>query len=125
MTEVRTEVTTEGPFFDGRHERQVLAAVEVSERAIADAGVQAVQRRLGAKLANPTGYYESQIQTDRAVTGFVVTDGGVIYGPWLEGVTSRNEQTRFKGYSHFRRATQELAQTAARYAEPIIDRAVT
>lgn len=122
---VRTEVRTEGPFFDGRHERSLSAAVEVAERAVADVGVNTVQRRLSAKLQNPTGYYESQIQTDRSVTGFVVTDGGVIYGPWLEGVTSRNEQTRFKGYSHFRRATQELAQQAARIAEPVIDRAVS
>ena len=31
-----------------------------------------------------------------------------IYGPWLEGVSSRNDQTRFKGYAMFRRTREWL-----------------
>jgi len=38
----------------------------------------------------------------------LITDGGVVYGPWLEGVGSRNEVTRFKGYSSFRKTRDWL-----------------
>ncbi len=31
-----------------------------------------------------------------------------IYGAWIEGTSSRNETTRFKGYANFRRAQQML-----------------
>ena len=34
--------------------------------------------------------------------------GGAVYGPWLEGVGSRNATTRFKGYWAFRKATSAL-----------------
>ncbi len=33
----------------------------------------------------------------------IVDDGGVIYGPWLEGTSNRNKTTRFKGYAAFRK----------------------
>lgn len=37
-----------------------------------------------------------------------IHDSKVVYGPWLEGVSARNQTTRFKGYAAFRRARQEL-----------------
>lgn len=39
----------------------------------------------------------------------LITDGGVIYGPWLEGTSSRNETTRFKGYASFRKTVEWLS----------------
>ena len=42
----------------------------------------------------------------------VVHDSGIIYGPWLEGVSSRNDATRFKGYRMFRNAVQDLNRIA-------------
>jgi len=40
----------------------------------------------------------------------LITDGGCIYGPWLEGIGSRNETSRFKGYSSFRKTAQWLQE---------------
>ena len=37
---------------------------------------------------------------------------GVTWGPWLEGVSSRNSSTRFRGYHLFRHARQELRRRA-------------
>lgn len=34
--------------------------------------------------------------------------GPSVYGPWLEGVSSRNQTTRFKGYAMFRKTKQKL-----------------
>lgn len=59
----------------------------------------------------PTGYYESNVRIRNTSTGHEVWDGGrggPVYGPWLEGVGSRNNTTRFKGYHAFRKAAQAL-----------------
>lgn len=113
------EVIVRGPLFNGR----VLAETEVMtsdiERTIADDAVNKVHNYLGQVLQHPTGYYESQIQTDRASDGVRVTDGGVIYGPWLEGTGSRNETTRFKGYHTFREVAQEIDREAGAVAREV------
>jgi hypothetical protein len=63
----------------------------------------------------PTGYYESHVHISNASSGLEVTDGGWAgpkYGPWLEGVGSRNQTTRFKGYHAFRNAAIKAQQRA-------------
>lgn len=50
-----------------------------------------------------------------AVTGSlhgIIFDSNVAYGPWLEGVSSRNDSTRFKGYGIFRKTRDKLAGIA-------------
>lgn len=45
----------------------------------------------------------------RSTLGRIFVAGpGAIYGPWLEGTGSRNQTTRFKGYSSFRKTAQWL-----------------
>lgn len=118
------DVDTKGPLFDGRLSRAISAGAEDAEREIAQAGVSEVRAQLGMVLKHPTGYYESQIQTNRAFGDYAVTDGGVVYGPWLDGSGSRNQTTRFKGYAHWRRATERLNSRAGDIAEHIIDRRI-
>lgn len=38
----------------------------------------------------------------------IIHDGGVVYGPWLEGTSGRNQTTRFKGYRSFRQTAQYM-----------------
>lgn len=113
-----------GPLFDGRLEAAVADAVEDAERDIADYGVLIVRKELGHVLQNPTGFYESQIQTDTAVAGLEVSDGGVVYGPWLAGSSERNRSTRFRGYSHWRQATQRLQGAAVEIADRDVAEAI-
>lgn len=89
--------------------------------AVAQEGVQRVKARLGQVLQNPTGFYESNIQVDRREIYRGVSDGGVIYGGWLEGISSRNRTTRFKGYKTFRTVKQSLDQDAETIARPYVD----
>jgi hypothetical protein len=111
-----TQVIISGPLAAGAVPHAVDAAVletldYVSTQALAD-----VHYVLDRSIQHPTPYYETQINRKREhQDAFSVNDRGVIYGPWLEGVSSRNQTTRFKGYAAFRRATQE----AERYA-PIV-----
>jgi hypothetical protein len=103
---------TSGPIFDGRAQRAVTAYTDAAERRIADVGVAMVRAELDVVLQNPTGFYESQIQADRLAGDSIVTDGGVIYGPWLEGTSERNRTTRFRGYLTFRRTRDRLQRAA-------------
>lgn len=113
-----------GPLFDGRLEAAVAAAVEDAEQDIADHGVLIVREELGHVLQHPTGFYASQIQTDRARAGLEVSDGGVVYGPWLAGSSGRNRSTRFKGYAHWRAAKQRLQAAAYEIADRDVAKAI-
>ena len=115
-----SNVTISGPLFDGRALR---AAAVMTEEIIRDVGQEAFHEvgiALDAVLKHPTGYYESQITTDRTTSGVLVHDSGVIYGPWLAGVGSRNETSRFKGYSHWLRARQRTQNRVRSIARPVV-----
>lgn len=116
------KVTTSGPLFDGRLEREIPLAVADVEREVGQSLMDEVVGRLRRSMRRPTGRYVRRIRTDRRTTGTVVTDGGVIYGPWLEGVSRRNRASRFKGYAAFRKAAQQAERDAGRAAERIVDR---
>ena len=115
----RISVTKHGPLFDGRAQAALTAYVRAAEGVVADEGVNRVQARLGSVLKNPTGFYESSIVTDRASVGEVIHDG-TAYGPWLEGVSSRNQSSRFKGYHMFRLVTQQLDRSAGGIAQRVL-----
>lgn len=91
---------------------------------LAQEAVNRIKARLGQVLKQPTGYYESRIQVDRRTQYRGVTDSGVIYGGWLEGVSSRNKTTRFKGYHTFRMIQQEMRKDARALAQPLVDQYV-
>lgn len=116
------EVRIHGPLFNGRALAETEVITRDIETELAKDAVNKVHAYLGQVLKHPTGYYESHVQTDRAADGNRVTDGGVIYGPWLEGVSSRNQSTRFKGYATFRRVSQEIGHEAEARANAIATR---
>lgn len=123
MLRIDIDVSKHGPLFDGRAAVAAHQYARAAEEEIAEVGVNLVRAELGRVLKHPTGYYASQIQTDRAGGGVVVTDGGVVYGPWLEGVGSRNfPKTRFRGYSTFRRIRVRLDRQAKDIAERVLPR---
>jgi hypothetical protein len=115
-------VTVKGPLFDGSMVRAIESYQKAATEAIAQDGVNLVRQRLGEVLRHPSGRYQGSVQTSRVREDLTVTDGGVIYGPWLEGTSSRNESTRFKGYSTFRRVTQELDKQATAIATRELER---
>ncbi len=111
-----------GPAFDGRLARKVETATEKASETVAEEGMRLVKQRLGRSFKEPTGAYLSSVLVDRSVEGFAVT-GNAVYGPWLEGVGSRNQVSRFKGYAAFRRAKDDLDKSSETIAGPIIRRA--
>lgn len=112
-------VTVSGPLFDGRDHAVIDAMCDAIADEVAREGRDIVRLNSDTSFKTQTPYYVTRLGVDDAgLHARDVTDNGVIYGPWLEGVGSRNfPKTRFKGYAMFRRATQYLnagiAQTIA------------
>jgi hypothetical protein len=117
-------VEISGPLFDGRAEREIEDACREVNTEVANKVISAVRTRLGLVLKNPTGNYESHIRTERQQDDMQVNDSGIVYGPWLEGVSSRNQSTRFKGYATFRIVYQQESSKAGGIATSIVARHV-
>ena len=71
----------------------------------------------GTRVQTTTGNYRRNISTQYKGLTSVISDNGVIYGPWLEGTSSRNISTGWKGYSTFRKADQEIEKRKKRVFE--------
>lgn len=106
----------------GYGERVVDRAIDDIEKAEAKRAWQLITEYLERVLRHPTGFYESNVTYHKYADGWTVDDNGVVYGPWLEGVGSRNHNSRFKGYSHFRRAQQRMARESFQIADRMLDR---
>ena len=133
MVMVRVSVELKGPAFErpgikravgSAAQRAIQELVEEGEELLSKilrprpAGVYLSAAEAGARAS--TGNYRRNI-SGRVSSGVgIITDGGVVYGPWLEGVSNRNQTTRFKGYGAFRKVQAELD----RKAKATLDRSV-
>jgi hypothetical protein len=104
-----THVTKSGPLFDGRADLVVQVATEDIANEVSIEGMGLIRSDLWRVIrTHPTGQYIRHVQTIKVGSGRDINLGGLIYGPWIEGTSSRNATTRFKGYSTFRRMRQEI-----------------
>ena len=119
MVDVKFEAKLEGPLFDGRGSKQMRTAVHhaVTELTQDAESFLMLTLRPGAAYKSlaeggtSTGNYRRNVSSSvRSLVG-TVHDNGVIYGPWLEGTSSRNS-ARFPGYASFRRAAQDTQKHA-------------
>jgi hypothetical protein len=122
MPTIHVDVDRSGPLFDGRADRAARDYVDAVQLEVGKQGLAEVHTILDASIRHPTPYYETQLVVERAAPDVVVHDRGIVYGPWLEGVGSRNKTTRFKGYFAFRRARHRLEQLVPAIAERVLQR---
>lgn len=104
----RVDVDADGPMFDGAANIAVWRMIEDAKDDIGGQGLAHVHDILDVSIRNPTPYYETQVTVERWGADVVAHDREIIYGRWLEGISSRNTETSFKGYHAFRRATDAL-----------------
>lgn len=108
---IRARQYVSGPLFDQRGPAAISDWADELEEEAAEWALNHIKGTFHTHFQNPTGYYESNVRVRNAAGGAEVWDGGLsgpVYGPWLEGVGSRNQTTRFKGYRAFRKAAQAL-----------------
>ena len=111
LLRLQTSLRYDGALFDMRGRRYFRQFREELEEEGAEWALNHIKGTFHTSFKHPTGYYESYVETNKAASGWEVWDhgeAGPVYGPWLEGVGSRNNTTRFKGYRAFRRAAQAL-----------------
>lgn len=114
---IEIQFTSSGPLLEGKADAVIDDALHQAELESAQRAYELIQVRLRLVLQHPTGHYQSRITVNRTSTSPVVTDGGVVYGTWLEGVSSRNHSTRFKGYGTFRKVAQQMDADAQQILE--------
>ncbi|MCP2248739.1 hypothetical protein [Lentzea aerocolonigenes] len=104
------ELNARGPVFDERGPRAMREFADELGETLADDGVSVVRAEFATVVQHPTGRYSRSIHAVGYGSLHEVNDGGMVYGPWLAGVGSRNRKSRFKGYAHWRRSTQQLVR---------------
>ncbi len=113
-------VSVRGTVLTGVPDAELTKALELAQEAVGAQVLADWHQNLNAAIKHPTPYYETQIQVARRDKDVVVNDRNIVYGPWLEGVSSRNETSRFKGYTALRRARQSAEQKIPAVVQPII-----
>jgi hypothetical protein len=113
-----------GSIVDGSLAKAMPEAAERIEQEIGDMAVLSIRQRFDRVLRNPTGRLRSQVRVDRVGDDLRVVDGDLPYGAWIEGTSSRNRSTRFKGYATFRTVAREIRTEAVTIAEMVIDETV-
>lgn len=116
------EIKGGGPVFDARGPAILRSFADELGEAVADEGVNTVRAEFAKVVQHPTGRYSRSIHEDSYGSRHVISDGNMIYGPWLAGVGSRNKRSRFKGYAHWRRAVQLLERRVPETARKLTPR---
>ena len=122
--QIGLKVRMSGPVVDGQGGAMIRNAVKRAERDLALKGVERLNLVLRPR---PAGVYKSATQAGKNVSRgnyrrhvkavmknkqTLITDSGVVYGAWLEGVSGRNAASKFKGYASFRRTGTWLNKQA-------------
>ena len=113
------EVSESGALMEGRGPEVVRYYTDRLQSELGQQALSELHQLADVSFRHPTPYYETQLTMQRHGPDVVVHDRGVIYGPWLEGVSPRNAATRFKGYHMFRRVGQHVEGLVQPYAERI------
>jgi len=119
-------VRVSGPFFDVRASRLIDQMCTEMQQEVAHLALDQWQLNAETTFKEPTGRYQEHMQVAKRDGADVVTDGwpasGLQYGPWLEGLGSRNRTTRFKGYWNLKRAYEYALSNWQAVAQPIVDK---
>jgi len=126
-----TEVSFEfkGPIFDGRAADAMARMAAEVQSEVAKYAEDTWQAFMDSSFRHSTGRYQSHVNIAKRDKDLVVNDGWpdsqLPYGPWLEGVGSRNSPvTRFPGYFALRRATVKVEGEVGELTKPIVDKYV-
>jgi hypothetical protein len=123
MISLSMYATEKGPLTNGQAVRAADDYVQDVPKVVARTGARYWVALLMQFIRVPTPYYWTTIRAMPAGAGWVVRDGNVVYGPWLEGEGSRNRgRPGFPGYRARRKATQRLDGEAGTIAYDLLNR---
>jgi len=125
-TRISAYVTVAGPLMEGRGPAVLQRFFDDATKLVAEAGRDELRKRATSKPRHPTGATAGAIVVrDFAKGKTIITDyPQVLYGPWLEGVSARNQSTRFPGYRMFKLTRGRLRKRVGELVQGLLDRAV-
>lgn len=114
MPQITVQTKVSGPFFTLNVPTVIVGAIDEGIKDTVAEGERDIKLQLYPGHGQDTGRYKGSIHGEmvKSLHGVVHSSGAggkpVIYETWLEGVSSRNQTTRFKGYAMYRNAFQRL-----------------
>lgn len=125
-TRISAYVTVAGPLMEGRGPQILQRFFDDATKLVAEHGRDELRKRATSKPKRPTGAFASAITIKPFKKGrTVIADyPQVLYSPWLEGVSSRNQSTRFKGYRSFKLTRARLRKQVGHLVQGLLDRAI-
>jgi hypothetical protein len=122
MWEIRFNNRIRGPISDGRMARDAEAYSHDVASAIADSAHDTWLNNLHGSIRHETPYYTTQIRKhELAPTRYEISDGGVVYGDWLE-TGQYTPRRMFDGYHAQLRAEEEVKRKRGNIARRILRR---
>jgi hypothetical protein len=122
MITFNIKIKATGPVYDGRWKSSMRELMKDVRTEIGFQALANVRHICDVSFKRPTPYYETQIISQSQGDKTIVHDRGIVYGPWLEGVSHRNVVTRFKGYAMFRKGMQQVEDQFERVVAPAVER---
>ncbi len=128
VTRIKAELTLDehGAFLEGRGGPVVRQFFEDAKQLVGKAGEDRVKERVARRAKHPTGAYAGAVKTFDFKKGRTIQAEypQVLYGPWLEGVSTRNVSTRFRGYRMYRLTRTWLRRNYMTLIQDLLTRAV-
>jgi hypothetical protein len=125
---VRVDCRVSGPLANGDAEKAAEDWAKNTTQALADKGVEILRSWPMNKTGRAHGAFENALKTERISPTETRIPGpmerGVVWSPWLEGTTKRNDSTGFKGYGLFRRTRLQLQKMAPQVAQAELEKAL-
>lgn len=113
-------VKVSGPLFNGTASQAMKDYAEAVNVKLAREVKDEIVTDLNTAFKHSTGHYISKVKVTDNKGSATVDDSGIVYGPWLEGISSKNATTKFAGYHVFERVARKMQVTAATEAEKIL-----
>lgn len=123
---VRADCRVSGPLVNGDAEKAAEDWAKNTTQALADKGVELLKAFPMTKTGRARGGFEGALKTVRIsptetrIPG--PTERGVVWAPWLEGVSKRNDSTSFGGYHLFRKTRLQLQKMAPDIAQAELEK---
>jgi hypothetical protein len=125
---IKLAADVSGPLADGTAEKAVDQWLERTTQRLGDEAVEMLRAYPLDKSGRAHGAFQSMLQVTRVSVSQTMVRGpqerGVVWSPWLEGTSSRNESTGFKGYHLFRKTRQQLQKRAPQIGEQVLSEVI-
>ena len=123
-----TKVIITGPLFDGRADAAARAFADSLAHEVAEIGrdwIRIEAMGMDKSGRGGTGAAAAGVEGPVGGNGAYAIRGGIRKGqyawPWLEGVSKRNQSTKFGGYHTFRRTRLRMRKHVTPYAQARIE----